>query len=189
MAVFTRYIGLAIFCSTLTGLSGILPARRRHGWPGLWERLKNIFWIFLIILLLLLVMRILHAIGVMNMLTRALEPGLTLLGIGREAAPVTIIGMMLGLSYGGGLIIQEARSGRLQNRDIFFSLALMGLSHSLVEDTLLMLVLGASLSGILVGRVCFSLLIIFIMVKLMKSCPEQTFERYLFRARHRTGGS
>ena len=166
------------------------PPRQEAAWLA-WSvgEIKNIFWIFLIILLLLLVMRILHAIGVMNMLTRALEPGLTLLGIGREAAPVTIIGMMLGLSYGGGLIIQEARSGRLQNRDIFFSLALMGLSHSLVEDTLLMLVLGASLSGILVGRVCFSLLIIFIMVKLMKSCSEQTFERYLFRTRHHTGGS
>jgi hypothetical protein len=161
------------------------PPRQETAWLA-WSvgELKNIFWIFLIILMLLFVMRILNEIGIMNLLKRVLEPGLTLLGIGREAAPVAIIGMMLGLSYGGGLIIQEARSGRLQNRDIFFSLALMGLSHSLVEDTLLMLVLGANLSGILLGRVCFSLLIIFIMVKLMQSCSEQTFERYLFRTRH-----
>jgi hypothetical protein len=146
--------------------------------------LRNIVWIFLIILALLVVMRTLKAIGVMDLLTRILEPALTFLGIRREAAPVTIIGMMLGLSYGGGLIIQEARSGQLQNRDIYFSLALMGLSHSLVEDTLLMMVLGGDLSGILFGRVFFSLLIMFIMVKLMKNCPEQVFNRYFFRKRH-----
>lgn len=145
--------------------------------------LRNILWIFLIILTLLFVMRILHAIGLMNILTRGLEPGLTFLGIGREAAPITIIGMMVGLSYGGGLIIQEARSGHLQNRDVFFSLALMGLSHSLIEDTLLMMVLGGSISGVLFGRVFFSLLIIFIMVKLMKSCSEETFDRYFYRNR------
>lgn len=144
---------------------------------------RNIAWIFLIILSLLLVMRILKAIGVMNVLTRTLEPALTFLGIGREAAPVTIIGMMLGISYGGGLLIQEARSGLLQNRDIYYSFALMGLSHSLVEDTLLMLVLGGHLSGILFGRVFFSLLIVLIMVKLMRTCTEQTFGRYFFRTR------
>lgn len=160
------------------------PPPQSTAWLG-WAtgEFRNICWIFMIILTLLFVMRILHAIGVMNILKRALEPGLTLLGIGREAAPITIIGMMVGLSYGGGLIIQEARSGNLQNRDVFFSLALMGLSHSLVEDSLLMMVLGGSLSGVLFGRVFFSMLIIFTMVRLMNSCSEQAFERYFFRNR------
>ena len=35
-------------------------------------------------------------------------------------------------------------------------MALMGLCHSLVEDTILMMLLGGHLSGILGGRVVFS---------------------------------
>jgi hypothetical protein len=99
----------------------------------------------------------------------------------RDAAPVTVIGMTLGLAYGGGLIIQEARSGILGKRDVFFSLALMGLTHSLFEDTLLMMLLGGRLSGILAWRVVFSLLVIFLLVRLLMRVSDKAFERYFCR--------
>jgi hypothetical protein len=95
--------------------------------------------------------------------------------------PTTVIGMTLGLSYGGGLIIQEARSGRLSKHDVFFSLALLSICHSIVEDTLLMMVIGGHLSGILWARVLFSLLIIFLLVRIIRKIPEPTFSRLLLR--------
>jgi hypothetical protein len=115
------------------------------------------------------------------LMTKLLEPVLALLGIGRQAAPITIIGMTLGLSYGGGLIIQEARTGGLSRRDIFSSLALMGLCHGLVEDTLIMMLLGGHLSGIFWGRLVFSLLAIFLLGKLIQRLPASVCDRYLFR--------
>ena len=137
--------------------------------------------VLVIIFALMALLRILKAIGVMDLLTRLLEPGLRLLGMSRDAAPVTVIGMTMGITYGGGLIIQEARSGILSRRDVFFSMALMGLSHSLVEDTILMMLLGGHLSGILGGRVVFSLLAIFLLVRLLARLPEKTFERCFCR--------
>lgn len=130
-------------------------------WQGwLSGELNNMASIFTIIFVLLLVMRLLEFIGLMALLTRLLEPGLALVGMSRLAAPVTLIGMTLGLSYGGSLIIQEARSGQLPENEVFYSLALMGLCHSLIEDTLLMMVIGAHLSGILWGRIVFALLMV-----------------------------
>lgn len=151
-------------------------------WLG-WLRGQGIFMlkVLVIIFALMALLRILKAIGVMDLLTRLLEPGLRLLGMSRDAAPVTVIGMTMGITYGGGLIIQEARSGILSRRDVFFSMALMGLSHSLVEDTILMMLLGGHLSGILGGRVVFSLLAIFLLVRLLAGLPEKTFERYFCR--------
>lgn len=159
------------------------PPLRESTWSA-WAtgEVQNLLSIFLIIFVLLLVMRILKKIGIMDILTRLLEPALGFLGMSRKAAPITIIGMMLGLAYGGGLIIQEARSGLLPKRDVFFSLSLMGLSHSLVEDTMLMIVLGGHLSGILWGRVFFSFIIIFVMVKLLNNCSDRFFDRYLYRS-------
>ncbi len=142
---------------------------------------RNMLMIFLIILSLMAILKVMEKIGISRLMTRLLEPLLKLLGMSRDAAPVTIIGMTLGLSYGGGLIIQEAQSGRLGKRDLFASVTLMGLCHSIFEDTLLMMVLGAHLSGIFWGRLVFSLLAIFLLVRLINRIPERFFERYLVR--------
>jgi len=150
---------------------------------GSWliAELRNMGSIFLIILSLMALLQLLKKLGISDLMTKLLEPVLTLLGMGRAAAPVTIIGMTLGLSYGGGLIIQEAQSGRLSKRDIFCSLALMGLCHSLIEDTLVMMLLGGHLSGVLWGRLAFSLLVVFLLGRLIRVLPQSSFERYLVR--------
>ena len=142
---------------------------------------RNLVLIFGIILLLLFLTRLLRWSGITDLLGRLLEPVLRLLGMSRSAAPIAIIGMTMGLCYGGGLIIQEARSGRLSERDIFFSLALMSLCHSLIEDTLLMAALGAHHSGILWGRFLFALVGVFLLSRVLRRLPDTFFRRHLFR--------
>jgi len=149
------------------------------GW-GVSE-LKNFGSIVLIIFSLMSLLRLLKKIGVVDLLTRILEPVLALLGMGRQAAPLTIVGITLGLSYGGGLIIQEAQSGRLSKQEVFSSIALMGLCHSLIEDSLLMMVLGGHVSGVFWGRLIFSLLVVFLLVRLIRVLPQSVFERYFVR--------
>ena len=60
-------------------------------------------------------------------------------------------------------------------------LALMGLFHSVIEDTLLILLLGGSIWGFLVGRMFFSFLLIWFMVKCVSFISEQSFRRYFFK--------
>ncbi len=134
--------------------------------------------IFLIILVLVLLMRVLKKTGAIETINRMLAPGLKHLGIGKEAAPIAMIGITLGLSYGGGLIIREAKNGVVSKKDAFSSLCLMGLSHSLIEDTLLMLAIGASLSGVLVARVIFTLLIMFLLIRSIHRLSHRVFETY-----------
>ncbi len=47
-------------------------------------------------------------------------------GDSEQAAYVTMVGFTLGLTYGGGLIIKEAKSGTMSHRDVFFGLGFMG---------------------------------------------------------------
>lgn len=137
--------------------------------------------IFLIVLGLLALMRILKISGVIERMNKGLAPFLKHLGMSQETVPLTMIGMTLGLAYGGGLIIQEARSKRLHKHDVFLSLSFMGLSHSLIEDTLLMVAIGASLSGVLVGRVIFSVFIMYLLIKCIHRLPPHIFKQYFVR--------
>ncbi len=147
-------------------------------WIG--GQLRNYAMIFVIIFGLLLLMQILEKLGIIEKINHFFEPGLNLIGLSKKAAPITIIGMTLGLSYGGGLIITKARSDNLSDRDIFLSVSLMGLSHSLIEDTLLMMTIGASLVGLLFGRIFFTIAVIFLLAKAIKVVSKTTWFDYLY---------
>lgn len=131
---------------------------------------RNVALIIAVIFCILLFMRILKGIGVLDLLERILAPVLPHFGMGRQAAPITVVGMILGIGYGGALIIREVAEGKMGREEIFNSMAMMALCHGLVEDTLLMFALGGKLGGIFWGRIVFSLVVIFILVRLRAVC-------------------
>lgn len=140
---------------------------------------RNLLSIFAIIFALMLMMKMLDAVGVTRLLSRILEPVLTRIGIGPSASAVTVVGLTLGLSYGSGLIINEARKGTIGRRDIFFSLSLMGLAHALIEDTMLVMMLGADFNGVFWGRLLFSLVFMAILVRVVALLPGKVFDKTL----------
>jgi len=152
--------------------------------PSLWlwavgegQKLASIA---LIITALMGLMRVLTAVGAIALFNRLLRPMLSLIGIGPAASGLTVVGLTLGLGYGGGLIIHEAKNGHVDKRDVFFSLTLMGLCHSLIEDTLLMAMMGAQLSGILWARLAFALAATALLVKCTARLAPQLADRLLW---------
>ncbi len=137
----------------------------------------NIGLIIFVLFCILLVMRLMKAIGFLGLIERMLEPVLPPFGMSPRAAPVTVMGMIMGIAYGGALIIRETTSGRMDRRETFNSLALMNLSHGLIEDTLVMVALGGALGGILWGRLFFSLVVIFLLVKTVDYYQSKRFIR------------
>ena len=142
--------------------------------------LQNLLTIFLIILGLFMLMKVLKKIKIIDFLNRMLQPFLKFMGIGPKASAIAMIGLTMGISFGGGLIIHEARSGQIDKKDVFFSLTLMGLSHSLIEDTLLMVMIGGQLSGILFARLILSILMVTILVKISVYLPDTFCDRFLW---------
>ncbi len=149
--------------------------------PWLVSLALNLGKIYLIVLGLLALMKLLEAVGVLRLLLRIMGPLLRRLGIGAAMAPLAIIGMTMGVTYGGGLIIQETRTRRFGRRDVVHTMTLMGLCHALIEDTLLMIALGAHVSGVFWARLVFSLAAIYVMVRLTGLLSDATFDRLFYR--------
>jgi hypothetical protein len=169
---------------TLQGSATMLFTPENGGDPTImaWviSQIKNMASIVLIIFTLMSIMRILQAIRVIDLMNRLLRPVLSLIGIGPKASAITVIGLTMGLSYGGGLIINEAKNGNVGKEDIFYSLTLMGLCHSLIEDSLLIMLIGGHISGVLWGRLVFSLIAMAGIVQLVRRLPKRTQASYLW---------
>jgi spore maturation protein SpmB len=142
--------------------------------------IQNLLYIFLIILGLFFFMQALKKLKIIDVINRSLGPFLKIMGIGPKASAIAMIGLTLGVSFGGGLIIHEARSGQIDKKDVFFSITLMGLSHSLIEDTLLMIMIGGHLSGILCARLLLSTSIVALIVKVSTYLPADFCDRFLW---------
>lgn len=144
------------------------------------SQLENLASIVLIIFSLMTVMRILTAIRVIELMNRILRPVLSLIGIGPKASAITVIGLTMGLSYGGGLIINEAKNGSVGKEDVFYSLTLMGLCHSLIEDSLLITLIGGHISGVMWGRLAFAILAMAAIVQVVRRLPKRIQTSYLW---------
>lgn len=149
------------------------------GW-GL-DQLKNFGVIFVVIAVLLFALKILKLLGVEKLMALLLRPFLRILGISKEATNLTIIGITLGLSFGGGLLISEAKRGHIGPRDVFTAIMLLNLLHSLIEDTLLIMLIGADFYTIFWGRIVFSVLVVAFIAQLVKRVDDHFCERYFYR--------
>ena len=113
--------------------------------------------IYVIICAVMLFQKILDALRIPRFVAWFLGPVLRLLGISSNAVSIVLIGFTMGIIYGSGILIQRARCGELSRRDVLCSISLLGMCHSLIEDTLVLALLGGSLWGLLGFRILFTL--------------------------------
>lgn len=164
----------------------IFPAH--NDWQDwLLVQLNSLWMIFLIIAGLLTLLRILRALQIESLLEKLLKPILKLFGIGERASYIIVVGTTLGLSFGGGILIREADSDRLDTDDIFASLVILSLSHSLIEDTLIVMLMGAHISGVLWLKLAFVLGVSFIIIRFAIRIKQQSpllFKQLLFATKN-----
>ena len=149
-----------------------------QGWAL--AQLESLVMILVIIAVLLTLLKILRLVGVERLLEIILAPFLRIMGIGREATTITVVGMTLGIAIGGGLLIHESEQGHVPRRDIFASMTMLALCHSLIEDTLLMLLLGAHMSGVFWLRILFTLVFLALITRWLNRRSDRFVERWLF---------
>ena len=98
----------------------------------------------LLIYSLAILQRILSEFGVIRWVSKFLKPLLLLFGLPARCSFLWIIANILGIAYGGAVMMEEVRAGKLSLRDIKLVNQHIGISHSNLED----LTLVASIGGI-----------------------------------------
>jgi len=124
-----------------------------------YNQLKNLIFTFVVIFALLLLMRMLNACGLITLLSSLLSPLLKLMGISARASTIAVFGLLAGITFGSGLLLAEVKKNKVRADDVVLVLAFLSLCHGIIEDTSLMLLLGADLSGILWARLAFAIIV------------------------------
>ena len=143
------------------------------------NQIKTLFIIFIIIVLIVILIEIFKYIGIQRLIELSLKPFLNLIGVGERASTIAVVGVTLGIGFGGGLLIQEVKSGKIKYKDVFGVITLIGMLHSVIEDSGLVSLMGANIFITLLLRCILTLLCVYLILKIFSNYSEDFWKKYL----------
>tara|TARA_B100000787_G_scaffold168160_1_gene156382 strand:- start:2522 stop:3487 length:966 start_codon:yes stop_codon:yes gene_type:complete len=143
------------------------------------SQLKGLVMILAIIIVLVIILDFLKYIGVEKLVEKALKPFLNFLGVGEKASTIAVVGVTLGIGFGGGLLIKEVKSGKLHYKDVFGVMVLVGMLHSIIEDTAVVSLIGSNIIITLILRTILTLCIVYILMRIGANFTKEFWQRHL----------
>lgn len=125
--------------------------------------------ITVIVFSLNLLYRALEAYHIIPRLSKGVEPLLKLFGLPPSTSFLWLIGCIVGLAYGGALMIDQMKEGKVTRTEANLLNHHLAVSHSVIEDNLLFVALGVSIWWILATRLILAWLVVWIRRGIIKA--------------------
>jgi hypothetical protein len=103
------------------------------------------------------------------------SPFLSFIGVSKKCAPITLVGMALGLVYGSALLVKETEESDIDTDDVTLTVTSLNLFHSIIEDTIIVVMMGAGLFWVLVLRLVFTAVVMRLISKCLRSGNQLVF--------------
>ncbi|MEW6188293.1 MAG: nucleoside recognition protein [Thermodesulfobacteriota bacterium] len=150
----------------------IPPAVSAELLRSLFAFLKVSGMVLLIVTPIITVMELLRIYHWLDRLLTPLHHLFYWMRIRKESVVALVVGLIFGIAYGGGVMMEEKNSGALNKRDALLIGVFLSLCHALIEDTLIFAAIGADLLIILFVRTGFAVLVILILSRLLPRGPK-----------------
>ena len=124
--------------------------------------LQLVAMIFAIISLLMISYRLLEEYNLINRFSKWIEPILKFFGLPKSTAFLWLIGYIVGLAYGGALMIDQMNEGKVAKSEGSLLNYHLAVSHSVIEDNLLFAALGVSFWFILATRLIVAWIVVWL---------------------------
>ena len=115
-----------------------------------------------IITILMVTYRLMEEYNLINRLSKSIEPVLKFFGLPTSTAFLWLIGYIVGLAYGGALMIDQMKEGKVTKAEGSLLNYHLAISHSILEDNLLFVALGVSIWWILVTRLIAAWIVVWL---------------------------
>jgi len=125
-----------------------------------WSSLEIVIKMVVLIFLLSILQRLLSEFGVIRWIAKILKPVMLFFGLPAKTAFLWIVANTMGLGYGAATMIEEADRGKISKEDADLLNHHICVSHSNLEDVILLIAVGAMAWWLLLSRWVMSFLLV-----------------------------
>lgn len=111
---------------------------------GILGSLQSVYSIAIIVIPLMVLLQVAKDYHILNKIAGYFKFLTNLFKISKDAIFPLLVGIIFGISYGAGVIIQSSKDGNLTKKDLVLLVAFLVACHAVIEDTLLFVVVGAN---------------------------------------------
>lgn len=120
---------------------------------GLQTASFGIFQLIVIVFPLMIVVQLLRDYGYLAKFSKSLAPFTKIIGVAPNTSTTLVTGLVIGLAYGAGVMIQAVQEDGVSKRDATLVFIFLVACHAVVEDTLIFVPLGIPIIPLLAIRI------------------------------------
>lgn len=125
-----------------------------------YSSLQLTFILVVIVASLMILQRILIEFNMIEKISKPLVPLMRIFGLPDNAPFLWIVGNVVGLAYGGAVMVDMIEEGKITKEDANLVNYHLSISHSLLEDTVLFVALGINVWVIIISRISFAIIVV-----------------------------
>ncbi|MBU9712773.1 nucleoside recognition domain-containing protein [Bacillus tamaricis] len=170
-------IGLALFSAWLINLTwqgggdlakyGLVPSNSGEEVTGIWpvvlqgieSAFFGIFQLALIVIPIMIFIQVMKDLKWLTIFSKWMSPFTRVLGIRENTSTTLAAGIVFGLAYGAGVMIQAVKEDGVSKKDIYLVMIFLVACHAVIEDTLLFAPLGIPLWPLLLIRLLTAIIL------------------------------
>ncbi|MHA7138021.1 nucleoside recognition domain-containing protein [Rossellomorea arthrocnemi] len=145
---------------------GMMPPQQAEpdGWGeiillGLEKAGFGVLQLALIVIPLMMIIQVMKDLKWMDVFSRWMSPATRALGMNANTSSTMVAGLVIGLAYGAGVMIQAVREDGVSKKDVTIAFIFLVACHAVVEDTLIFIPLGIPVLPLLIIRLVTAILL------------------------------
>ena len=130
----------------MSAVGGVLKDFLFSAWGLLWK-------MFVIVVPIMILLELFEGSAPYRVMVKGWARLVGKLGFTEDTAAPTLVGFLFGLAYGGGIIVRDTRRHGLGRRQVFLMSVFLSMVHAIVEDSLILIAVGAGALWVVVFRI------------------------------------
>ncbi|MBB6450345.1 hypothetical protein HNR44_002328 [Geomicrobium halophilum] len=128
-------------------------------WEAVMSASMGVLQLAIFVFPIMMLIQVMKDFNILDWFSNKMLPFTRMLGIQPNTSTTLASGIIFGLAFGAGVMIQEARENGVKKKDLYLVFIFLVACHGVIEDTLIFIPLGIPVLPLLIIRVVTAILL------------------------------
>ncbi|SDH66044.1 nucleoside recognition domain-containing protein [Alteribacillus bidgolensis] len=156
--------------STVNGWEGAV-------WEGLTSAIMGVVQLALVVIPIMVFIQVMKDLNWLQVFSKWMSPFTKMLGIRENTSTTLASGIIFGLAFGAGVMIQAIKEDNVKKKDLYLVFIFLVACHAVIEDTLIFIPLGIPVLPLLLIRLVTAVLLTILIAYIWNKSEKREFAR------------